>query len=145
MRKTAFTLVELIVVVIIIGILATIAIPQYLRAVERAKFGKVRSNLKVLSQAEKMYIADHDGTCMPDYQNGLDGYLEPGVFYSMRYGGSQFDPDWNYSQVNCGASGSSNYTIDVDRRGGIYQGTRVTMNQDGALSGTYCDASGFCR
>lgn len=58
MKSKAFTLIELIIVVIIIGILATFAIPQYQRAVERAKGAKARSNIKLIIKAEGMLRAE---------------------------------------------------------------------------------------
>lgn len=55
MNKNAFTLIELLVVVLIIGILAAVAVPQYQRAVERARAMEAVSNLKALVTAEKVY------------------------------------------------------------------------------------------
>ena len=58
-RKKAFTLVELLVVVLIIGILAAIALPQYQKAAERAKVAEALIVLKtVVRAAEAYYLAN---------------------------------------------------------------------------------------
>ena len=63
-----FTLIELLIVVAIIGILAAIAVPNFLNAQLRAKVARVVSDMKALSKAEEMYHLDHnqytfDGDC----------------------------------------------------------------------------------
>ncbi len=60
MRKKAFTLIEIITVVTIIGILATIGYPAYENAVEDSKAKVSQTNLKALKAALDIYIMEYD-------------------------------------------------------------------------------------
>ncbi|MGC9327129.1 MAG: type II secretion system protein [Candidatus Hinthialibacter sp.] len=57
-KKQAFTLIELLIVVAIIGILAAIAVPNFLNAQVRAKVSRVQGDFKALSTALEMYKLD---------------------------------------------------------------------------------------
>jgi type IV pilus assembly protein PilA len=59
-RKRGFTLIELMIVVAIIGILAAIAIPNFIRFQARSKQGEAKSNLKSLFTAERSYYQEKD-------------------------------------------------------------------------------------
>jgi len=60
MRKKAFTLIEIITVVTIIGILATIGYPAYENAVEDSKAKVSQTNLKALKAALDIYVMEYD-------------------------------------------------------------------------------------
>ncbi|HOJ61193.1 MAG TPA: prepilin-type N-terminal cleavage/methylation domain-containing protein [bacterium] len=68
MNTKGFTLIELLIVVAIIGILAAIAVPNFLNAQMRAKVARVVSDMKALGMAEEQYRLDRgqytfDGDC----------------------------------------------------------------------------------
>ena len=64
MNKKGFTLIELLVVVLIIGILSSVALPQYTAAVEKSRLAGVWSTLGSLRKAgavkllEESYVSD---------------------------------------------------------------------------------------
>ncbi len=60
MNRKGFTLIELMIVVAIIGILAAIAIPNFLAMQLRAKRAELPSNLDGIRTAEKAYQAEWD-------------------------------------------------------------------------------------
>ncbi|MEW6235629.1 MAG: prepilin-type N-terminal cleavage/methylation domain-containing protein [Candidatus Omnitrophota bacterium] len=74
MTKSAFTLIELLIVVAIIGVLAAIAVPNFLLAQTKAKIARVEGDIKAMATAMELYRIDCN-----DFPNSSTG----GVFQSF--------------------------------------------------------------
>ena len=89
--KKAFTLIELLIVVIIVGILASLALPMYHGAVIKSKIGGMFADVYYIEQAVELYIAEHGWPSGDDFfwlyeQSGcLDDYDLPGQSPYFRY------------------------------------------------------------
>ncbi len=57
--KKGFTLIELLVVVLIIGILSSIALPQYQKAVDKARGAEALTAVNALEKAQTVYYLEN--------------------------------------------------------------------------------------
>jgi len=67
--KRAFSLVEMLIVVAILGILAAIVLPQFQSHSQEAREAAAKDNLRILRQQIELYAARHDGV-PPGYPDG---------------------------------------------------------------------------
>ncbi|MBM3307884.1 MAG: prepilin-type N-terminal cleavage/methylation domain-containing protein [Candidatus Eisenbacteria bacterium] len=69
-NQRGFTLVELMIVVIIVGILAAVAIPMYQGATERAKASEAVAALGTIRGAMRVYFAEHGTYVNANFTDG---------------------------------------------------------------------------
>ena len=75
-KKNGFTLIELIMVIIIVGILAAIAIPTYYSYVKKGYATEAKTQLKSIVQAADMYYSER-GEAAPDVETmEAEGFIE---------------------------------------------------------------------
>jgi type II secretion system protein G len=70
-KQSGFTLIELLIVIAIIGILAAIAIPNLLNAVQRGKQKRSMSDMRALATAVEAYAVDNNSYPTASCPTGL--------------------------------------------------------------------------
>ena len=133
MNKQGFTLIELMVVVLIIGILTAIALPQYETAVEKSRMSEAMINAKAIVDASQRYfqanpnestITNRNQIADVDLRGGQwngDGTVYTTDLFTYTLGGAN-------GQVNVARidNGNTLYTLwqkpDLDGSGGTLKG-----------------------
>ena len=115
MNRRAFTLIELMIVVLIIGILAAIAIPKYTDVTLRARAASIVSDARVIVSAAELFAADNgsfpSGAPEGVVPQELEPYLGEGFDFA-KYQDSQvlFSFENDLSEEGGGVSVSVNST-----------------------------------
>jgi prepilin-type N-terminal cleavage/methylation domain-containing protein len=114
MRRSGFTLIELMVVIAIIVLLVSLVTPSVSQAMEQAKGITCRNNLKQWGDAVLMYANDHQGR-LPSSQRTP----EPGAPDATRssFSWSEYGDHLGYgpATLKCPSRGPRNLRINSDR------------------------------
>lgn len=106
-NNSAFTLVEIMIVVAIIAVLSAIAIPNILRARLNARVARVASNLKTFATGFQMYAVEHGALPADAHLTlpaGMEFYIDPADWNNDAMGGQ-----FNWDGPLWGEGGPYNY------------------------------------
>lgn len=101
-RTRGFTLIELLIVVVIIGILASIAIPKFASVRDRAYLSAVRADLRNLANLQDVYYNEHYTYSTNAADLGFEG--TEGVVVTIGDGGTS---GWSATAAHDGLAGES--------------------------------------
>jgi prepilin-type N-terminal cleavage/methylation domain-containing protein len=129
---SGFTLVELAVVVVIIGVLAAFAVPRFLASVERSKAAEAFNYLATIHSSQERYHA-RQGTYASDLSELDTELVDPEYFTvgSIAVPSSETDLEtgWELALTRVGASaGYGAYTVIFNQDG--FDGVNSTIDSE---------------
>ena len=121
--KKGFTLIELMIVVAIIGILAAIAIPNFLRFQLKSKTSEAKVNLAAIRTAEESYLAEFGSYVVAAPSPAVNGGSQKQTFVDVGVAGANFAtigwlPEgqvfFNYAVAVAGLAYTADSSADID-------------------------------
>ena len=91
LTRKGFTLIEVLIVVIILGILATIAIPQFARMTRKARLAEAWTNLAAIRTGESVYYMEESAYTTNIGQLDAGEATSTNFTYSVNVSGSTFN------------------------------------------------------
>jgi type IV pilus assembly protein PilE len=127
-NRRGFTLIELMIVVVIIGILAALAIPKFIKVTGKAKVAEAKTILKEIFTLEKAHYNEHD--CYVAFSSGA-ACAEIG--FDLPEGVSRFNYQVTSTDSSANFEARATEAVDVDGSGAA--NGYLTMDQDGNCGG----------
>lgn len=116
-----FSLVELTIVVVILGVLATLAVPRFMSSVERTKAGEGFAYLKQLQTMQERFrnTAGRYAYSKEEIKRDTgESLMDPEFFSLSSYSSSDWQTRWTVRLTRNGASsGHGRYTIQWNQDG----------------------------
>lgn len=113
MRRNGFSLIEMLIVLLIIGILASLGIPAYQSMIVRAQATQVAGDLNTIKVAAYNYAADQHQwppeTAAGQVPAGLAPYLPDGYTFTR----ANYDLDWEFWQLSGTTLGGARIGVAV--------------------------------
>ena len=100
-----FTLIELLIVVVIIGLLASIAIPKFSATKDKAKMASVKTDIRNIMTAEEAYFADFNTFGdLGQLMSASNFLLSPGNTGTLTPGVSGYAADVTATTISTGST-----------------------------------------
>ncbi len=116
-KKAGFSLVELTIVVIILGVLATFAVPRFMRVVERTKASESFAYLAEIQSAQARYNAENGEYAQAVTDLDID-LSAPNHFTAGAVTAADWEIEWEMELTRAGASsGYGAYTVVFSENG----------------------------
>ena len=132
-RNQGFTLIEVVIVVTIIGLIATLSFQNLLRALDRGRKSATLADMRVIATALERFAVDHQAYPVVDKMAALRGDLEPAYVKQLPLTDGWHHPlDYEVDEAG------STYTLRSPGKDGEFQDAAASEVSDDFAADIVC-------